>query len=61
MDDEDDLITITIRRRVKDCGYQKTCLTENPSDLLPILIQEGWRFAQKGKHTLPICPKHYPK
>lgn len=52
---------ITVRCRVKDWGYQKTYLPENPSDLLAVLKEEGWRFAQKGKRSLPVCPKkHYP-
>ena len=57
--DEDDPITITVRCRVTGCGYQKTYLPENPSDLLSVLKDEGWRFAQKGKRTLPVCQKHY--
>jgi hypothetical protein len=59
MHDEEDLITITVRCRVKDCGSQKTYLPENPSDLLPILKEEGWRFAQQGKRTPPVCPRQY--
>jgi hypothetical protein len=59
MNDDDDPITITLRCRVKDCGYQKTYLPENPSDLLPVLEHEGWRFAQRGHKSLPVCPKHY--
>jgi hypothetical protein len=59
MNDEDNPITITVRCRVKDCGYQKTYLPENPSDLFPVLQREGWRFAQRGRKSLPICPKHY--
>ena len=61
MHDEEDLITITVRCRVKDCGHQKTYLPGNLSDLLPVLKQEGWRFAQKGKRTFAVCPKHYSK
>ncbi len=61
MNDKDDPITITVRCRVKGCGCQKTYLPENPSDLLPILQREGWRFAQRGRKSLPVCPKHYQK
>jgi hypothetical protein len=50
---------VTIRCRVKDCGYQKTYLPENPSDLLPVLEREGWRFAKLGDKSLPVCPQHY--
>ena len=50
---------ITVRCRVKGCTYQKTYLPENPSDLFPVLKKDGWRFAQKGKRTLPVCRKHY--
>jgi hypothetical protein len=60
MNDEEDFITITLRCRVKGRSYQKTYLPENPSNLLPVLKQEGWRFAQKGKRSLPVCPRHYP-
>jgi hypothetical protein len=61
MHDEDDPIAITVRCRVKGCDYQKTYLPENPSDVLPVLTQEGWRFVQKGKRSLAVCPKkHYP-
>jgi hypothetical protein len=35
MHGDDDLITITVRYRVKGCPYQKTYLLENPSDLSP--------------------------
>jgi hypothetical protein len=59
MNDDDDPITITLRCRVKNCGYQKAYLPKNPSDLLPVLKGDGWRFAQKGKRTLPVCAKHY--
>ena len=61
MHGDDDLITITVRCRVKGCPYQKTYLLENPSDLMPITKEDGWCFAQKGKRSLPICGKHYPK
>jgi hypothetical protein len=61
MYDEDDPITITVRCRTAGCGYQKTYLPETPSDLTAVLQDEGWRFAQKGELTLPICAKHYAK
>jgi hypothetical protein len=61
MNDEDDPITITVRCRVAGCGYQKTYLPENPSDLMLVLKGEGCRFAQKGKPSLAVCPKRYPQ
>ena len=40
MNDEDDPRTITVGCRVKGCGYIKSYLPENPSDLLPVLQRE---------------------
>jgi len=45
MNDEADPMTITVCCRSKDCGYQKTYLPENSSDILPVLKREGWLFA----------------
>jgi len=59
MHDEEDLTTITVRCRIKDCGYRRTYLPENSSDLLPILKGGGWRFAHQGERTLPVCPRQY--
>ena len=50
---------VTLRCRVKGCGYTKSYLPENPSDLLPVLEREGWRFAKRGDKSLPVCPRHY--
>jgi hypothetical protein len=61
MNDEDDPITITVRCGVSGGGYQRIYLPENPSDLLPVLQREGWRFAQRGRKSLPVCPKHYKR
>jgi|RhiMetdeSRZDD1v2_1073273.scaffolds.fasta_scaffold1783437_2 hypothetical protein len=47
MHGDDDLITITVRCRVKGCPYQKTYLLENPSDLMPIPKEDGWRFDRR--------------
>jgi hypothetical protein len=58
MDEEDDM-TITVHCRVTGCGYTKTYLPENPSDLLPVLEREGWRWVRRGRKSLPVCPKHY--
>jgi len=57
--EEEDGITITVRCRVTGCGHAKTFPPENPNDLLTVLEREGWRFVQRGRKSLPVCPKKH--
>jgi hypothetical protein len=50
---------LTIRCRVKGCGFQWTYVHDSPTTILRILEQRGWRFVQRGCKSLPVCPKHY--
>jgi hypothetical protein len=62
MEDElDNPKTVTIRCRIRGCGFIAEYEHNSPTAILRLMREYGWRVAQLGRKSLAICPKHYPK
>jgi hypothetical protein len=34
---------------------------DSPIAILQLMREHGWRFAQRGRKSLPVCGNHYQK